>query len=73
MINYTNIKNNKTNTANIKSNLIDKTVFECLNCNEVSLYSDTAQMTVFYFQKLFVKTNEMWTAADLMKNIDEIY
>ena len=47
--NYTDIKNSKTDTVNMKNNLIDRAVFECLNCNEIDLYSDTAQITVFCF------------------------
>ena len=59
--------------TNTESDLINRAVFEHLNCNEIDLYSDTAQMMILYFWKLFVKINKVWTAADLMRNIDKIY
>ena len=73
VINYTDIKNNKINITDTENNLINKTVFEHLNCNKISLYSNMAQMTVFHFQRLFIKTDRVQTAADLMRNIDKIY
>ena len=67
------MKNSKTGTADMKNDLINKAVFEHLNHNRVDLYSDTAQITVFCFQRLFIETDEIQTAADLMKNTDEIH
>ena len=73
MISHTDIKNSKIDMTNTENDLINKAVFEHLNCNRVGLYSNMAQMTIFCFQKLFIETDRMWTAADLMKNIDEIH
>ena len=52
--NYIDIKNSKTNTVYIddfvnKSDLINIMILMHLNCNEISLYSDTVQMMIFYF------------------------
>lgn len=56
---------------NDKSDMIDKIILKHLNHNEISLYSDTVQMTIFCFQRLSVETDETLT-VNLTESIDEI-
>ena len=78
MIDHTGMKNSKIEMGNLidtddfagKCNF-DTVILGCLNCNRVSLYSGTAQVMIFHFQRLFIVKDEVLVAG-LMKNIDEI-
>lgn len=79
MIDHTDMKNSKISTTDMNdwvdkadwNNLTGMNILKHLNHTEVDF--DMAQKTFFCFQKLFVKIDEKWVTAELMKNINEIF
>ena len=56
---------------NNKNDMIDKIILRCLTHNEVDLYSNMTQATIFCFWMLFEEMAAMFE-ANLTENIDVI-